>query len=186
MTLIAPNTQLFPLSHALKLAAWEIRLEESEFLTWRATLNEVCLFFDGASKGNPGVVGGGGVLLSTDGTIACTYSWGLGVESNNIVESCGLWQGLTLALSKGITNLTVFGDSRILIQALTTKRRPSHLKMALTYQKILLLTKKFQTIRFLHVLRGMNSLADREANRGTLLGRSTLQVDGIDSRCDIP
>ena len=33
---------------------WEIRLDEQAFLKWCSSLNESCLFFDGASKGNPG------------------------------------------------------------------------------------------------------------------------------------
>ena len=120
------------------------------------------------------------MFISTNGTVFSNYSWGLGIDSNNIAEFCGLLQGLRIALSKGIAKLSVFGDSRLLIQALIGKKRPSQLKLALIYQKIRLLSKKFQTIRFFHVLRGLNSLADKAANRGTLLGRGILLKDGVE------
>ena len=80
----------------------------------------------------------------------------------------------------------VFGDSRLLIQALIKKKRPSQLKLALIFQKIRLLIKKIMSIIFYHVLRGLNSLVDKEANKGTLLSRGILQKDGIETRCDIP
>ena len=82
--------------------------------------------------------------------------------------------------------LTVFGDSRMLIQALIKKKRPSQIKLALLYQKIQLILKSFRSISFYHVLRGLNTLADREANRGVLQGRGMLHLDGSETRCDIP
>ena len=121
------------------------------------------------------------MLISANGTMMSSYAWGLGIESNNTVELCGLLQGLRIASSKGITTMSVFGDSRMLIQALINKKRPPKLKLALIYQKIQLLSQKFQSIKFYHVLRGLNSLADNEANKGSLLSRGILIVDGLES-----
>ena len=81
--------------------------------------------------------------MSANGTVLSRYSWGLGTESNNIAEFCGLLQGLKIAISKGIVKLTVFGESRLLIQALTRKKRPTHIKLAQIYQKIQILSKNF-------------------------------------------
>ena len=178
---ILPNLQSWAMLGCSSTADWEIRLEESVFITWRDSLNEVCLFFYGASKSNPGCAGGGGVLISANGTMMSSYAWGLGIESNNTAEFCALLQGLRIASSKGITTLSVFGDLRMLIQALINKKRPSQLKLALIYQKIQLLSQKFQSIKFYHVLRGLNSLADNEANKGSLLSRGILIVDGLES-----
>ena len=85
------------------------------------------------------------------------YSWGLGIDSNNVAEFYGLLQVLKIAMSKGIVKLLVFGDSPLLINALIKKKSPSHLKLGQIYQKILHLSNKFQAIRFYHVLRGLNS-----------------------------
>ena len=114
------------------------------------------------------------------------YAWGLGFESNNTAEFCGLLQGLRIACSKGINSLVVFGDSRMLIQALINQKRPSQLKLALIYQKIRHLSQSFHSISFYHILWGLNYLADNEANKGTLLNRGILEVDGLERRNDIP
>ena len=49
---IVPNHQLRTWPNHTKIADWEIRMDESSFINWKSSLNELCLFFDGASKGN--------------------------------------------------------------------------------------------------------------------------------------
>ena len=53
---------------------WEIRLEEQEFIKWRSSLKEHILHVDGASKGNLGPAGSGGVLLDYSGKIVLNFS----------------------------------------------------------------------------------------------------------------
>ena len=151
-----------------------------------ATLNEHFLFFDGAWKGNPGSAGVGGVITLENGNTLCKYAWSLGIDSNNAAEFCSLWQGLKIARDKGIGNITVFGDSRLLISALINKKSPPHIKLWHIFQKILQLSKYFQNIKYFHVLRVLNMQADKEANSGAALDQSILIIDGESQRCDIP
>ena len=74
---LVPDHQLIPGPKPSLPAAWEIRLEEKEFIKWRSSLEDHYLFFDGASKGNPGVAGGGGVIMSSNGGSAVIFLWGL-------------------------------------------------------------------------------------------------------------
>jgi ribonuclease HI len=62
--------------------------------------------FDGASKHNPGVVGARWVLTNPKGTIVFSYAWNLGLASNNQVEAYVLLQGVNLASSIRIQNLS--------------------------------------------------------------------------------
>ena len=57
-----------------KFVEWEIKLDEPEFINWKASLNEIYLFFDGASKGNPSKARGGGVFVSPAGTVVSSYA----------------------------------------------------------------------------------------------------------------
>ena len=123
--------------------------------------------------------------MSANGDVISSYAWGLGTDSNNKAKFCGLLQGLKIAISKGMANLIVFGDSRLLIQSLTRRKRPGHINLAQIYHKIQTLSNLFQSIKFYHVLRELNQLADAEANRGVCLGRGILIKDGEESRCDI-
>lgn len=52
-----------------------------------------CLFFDGASRNNPGSAGAGGILLKLEGNNLVTYEWGLREASNNRAEAYGLLMG---------------------------------------------------------------------------------------------
>ena len=47
--------------------SWEIRLEEKDFIKWRSKLEKHCLFFNGASKVNPRMAGGGGIIICPEG-----------------------------------------------------------------------------------------------------------------------
>jgi hypothetical protein len=84
---LVPNHHHRLATNSVLRASWEVRLEEQEFIKWRSALGMHSLSFDGASKGNPGVAGGGGFLLDPSGMLVVTYSWGLGIETNNMVES---------------------------------------------------------------------------------------------------
>jgi len=110
-----------------QLAVWEIRKEPEDFRDWRKTLNRNSLFFDGALKGNPGEAGGGGVLLDPADNRILKYSWGIGIDTNNNAEALALWQGLHQAKVMGIRDISIFGDSRIIIQALTHHSSPSNI-----------------------------------------------------------
>ena len=161
-------------------------MDEQEFIKWRSALDDWCLFFDGASKGNPGQAGGGGILFEPSSKLHLTYAWGLGYTSNNHAEYLALWQGLKQAGKLNIQKLTILGDSRLIVKVLHTKKVPTDIKLSQTHRKFLLLLLHFRTYKVYHVLRNLNSLADAEANRGTLLSKSQLMVNDETSYHSFP
>ena len=175
-----------PFPPTIAHSRWEIRLGEQEFIKWCSTLDDHCLFFDGASKGNPSAAGGGGVILGPGGSTVVCFSWGLGIEYNNRAEALALWQGLNLALKENILSLSVFGDSILIIQALNSHKNPAQVHLAHVLKKIRLLLTRFRKISFYHILRNLNSQADLEANPGSLRCRRSLSVNNVDSVCSIP
>ena len=50
--------------------------------------------FDGASKGNPGPAGFGGIFRNSQGDSLAIYYGSIGWDTNNSAELEGLWQGL--------------------------------------------------------------------------------------------
>ena len=97
-----------------------------------------------------------------------------------------LWQGLKQAHERNLDSLVVFGDSKLIIQALRSKNLLSNIFLISILKKILLLASKFKEISFFHILHGLNDQADLEANKAVVLGRSVLVVNGRDSHCNIP
>jgi len=73
------------------------------------------LNFDGASKGNPGKAGYGGIFRDRRGTPLLTFTGSIGWDTNNSTELEGLWQGLLLTQLHGFSPLIIEGDSQILI-----------------------------------------------------------------------
>ena len=73
---------------------WQIRMSEKEFSEWWQLKSKVTIFFDGASKGNPGKAGAGGLIYYLGGMIETSFSWGVGHLTNNqeelyaLVKSC--------------------------------------------------------------------------------------------------
>ena len=165
---------------------WEIRLEEQEFIKWRSSLEKHILQVDGASKGNPGPAGSGGVLFDISGKIVLSFAWGLGQNTNNTAEILAIWQGLAQVRRLSIAKLAVIGDSRIFIQALNQRRAPKNMGLEHYYKKVTDQMKEFEEVKFYHVLRNLNQLADHEANRGTTLGKGVINVNGIENHEPIP
>jgi hypothetical protein len=98
--------------------AWKLQLNMIELKTWLKHRATHSFFFDGASKGNLGEAGAGGVILGLRGEIETTYAWSLGKVTNNQVEAYALLKGLELAKIKGISSLTINGYSRIILSNL--------------------------------------------------------------------
>ena len=73
------------------------------------------LNFDGASKGNPGPAGFGGIIRNVKGEAQIIYYGSIGWDSNNFAELEGLWQGLCLIQHHKFLPIIIEGDSQILI-----------------------------------------------------------------------
>jgi ribonuclease HI len=169
-----------------KTESWEIRGNESEFETWKRTLKTHTLQFDGASKGNPGPSGGGGIIQDPNQDTVLKYAIGLGKDTNNRAEALALWQGLSLAINQNIHDITVIGDSRLIINALVKKISTNSTHLQTLLDKIRLITSKLHTCQFYHVLRDHNSIADQEANQGVKLKAGTLSINGTMIQVEIP
>ena len=94
----------------------KIRLSRIDFEKWRK--KHSCLFFDGASRGNLGEAGVGGVLYYHDENIEFRYSWWFGTKYNNQEEALALLKGCQIALILDYRVILIFGDSLILIKSI--------------------------------------------------------------------
>ena len=125
------------------------------------------LYTDGASKGNPGLSGCGYVILEGEVLIDEGFSF-LGIKTNNQAEYEGVLLGLSKALKQGILEIEVFSDSELLVKQLKKVYRVKNKGLFPLYQKVVDLSKKFDSVHFTHVRREYNKRADSLANQAIL------------------
>jgi ribonuclease HI len=144
------------------------------------------LSFDEASKGNPSLAGGGGVLVSPTCVLEISFTWGLGIETNNRAEALSLWQGINQEISHDFQDLVIIGDSWLIIKSLTLRSRVKNEKLHHILEKIQLLLGKLRSYKLYHVLRNLNVPADAEANKCALFNIETLHLNETMSKMDLP
>jgi ribonuclease HI len=129
-------------------------------------LFEYKLFFDGCSKGNPGPAGAGAVIYHNDIEIWSNSIFVGKRETNNVAEYSGLILGLEEAIRQNIKQLSVKGDSELVIKQVNGVYKVKSDSMIPLYNRVKELQKKFEKIEFVHVYRDKNKRADELSNIG--------------------
>ena len=122
------------------------------------------LMFDGGSRGNPGLCGAGAVIY-IEGMEVWNASQVVSVSNtNNYAEYMALNIGLQHAIEMGITELTVFGDSELIMKQLTGKAKVKSQNLLLLHKQSMENINSIDTIHLHHILRKFNKRADELAN----------------------
>jgi len=101
------------------------------------------LNIDGASKGNPGVVGFGGVLRNEEGRILLIFHNHLCKATNNMAELMAMEQGLEILIINCNSNVIIEADSQITISSVKRiscgskpEKVSKHWRLIQVYQRI--------------------------------------------------
>lgn len=134
----------------------------------KTNTNEYTLYFDGASRSNPGPASYGGVIYVKENTgktkeLDVYYEY-IGVATNNEAEYRGALGGIQKAISLNIKNLKVFGDSKLIIEQIKGNWKCKSANLKPIHVEIKNLLHNFDTIEFAHVYRKNNKRADELAN----------------------
>jgi ribonuclease HI len=127
---------------------------------------EYVLFFDGCSKGNPGAAGAGAVIYHNDIEIWSDAIFVGNRETNNVAEYSGLIYGLEEAVRQNIKQLSIKGDSELVIKQVNGVYKVKSPAMIPLYTRVKELQKNFERIEFVHVYRDKNKRADELSNDG--------------------
>lgn len=128
-------------------------------------LNNVKLFADGGSRGNPGPSSSGYVVLGMDNKIIEDKGLYLGITTNNQAEYTALKIGLEWCLEHGVQEVDVYMDSLLVINQMRGIYKVKNRDLWPIHTAIVELVKKFNKVSFTHVPREMNKLADSAVNR---------------------
>ncbi|UPV99359.1 ribonuclease HI family protein [Halorussus gelatinilyticus] len=121
------------------------------------------LYFDGASRGNPGPASVGWVVVTSDG-IAAEGSGTIGRATNNQAEYEALIRVLRAARDYGFDTVEVKGDSQLIVKQVTgawNTNDPELRERRVTVRELL---TEFDDWELSHVPREINERADKLAN----------------------
>ncbi|MQL81479.1 hypothetical protein Taro_013945 [Colocasia esculenta] len=133
-----------------------------KLVRWIPPLVDFYLNVDGASKGNPGICGGGGCIRDKHGKILLAFANFYGVGNNIIAETRALCDGLRLAHFLGVRLSAIYSDSSTLVHSIQ-KGKCSNWHIHHWWRPSRDLLQGKSTI-LSHVFRETNQVADRLAN----------------------
>ena len=122
-------------------------------------------YFDGGSRGNPGIAGSGWVLYGPDGKPVDAGTVYVGDHAtNNVAEYKGLLGLLEAAEGHNVRHLEIYGDSLLVINQILEKWRCSNKNMRALFREAMLTLDNLDKWDAVHVKRDLNKVADRLSN----------------------
>jgi ribonuclease HI len=143
-----------------------MQLSEEKTEPERKKPTKIEVFFDGACEPfNPGGVATWGFVVMESGKVI-KKECGRACEpytiksTNNYAEYTALIKALEYCIQKGYSELTVKGDSQLVIRQITGEYSVRSEKIIPLYKKAISLAYKFKKIHFVWVRRESNEIAD--------------------------
>ena len=124
------------------------------------------VYVDGASIGNPGPSGIGGVLLDDNGKEVERFSEHIGTTTNNVAEYRALIHALNRLTALGVDHVRVFTDSQLLQRQTSGDWKIKDEKLRELNRTLRDLIDRFSSFEITHIGREKNKAADRLAKRG--------------------
>lgn len=124
----------------------------------------VIIYTDGASRGNPGLASIGIHVTTEDGESLQDISEALGLETNNVAEYTAVLRALEMAKQNKVHTVTLRSDSELMIRQMTGLYKVKSEGLKELYSQCQKLVAQIGDVRFEHVRREFNAVADRLAN----------------------
>ncbi len=126
---------------------------------------ELKIYIDGGSRGNPGAAGAAAVIYDQSGEIVAQVARYLGETTNNIAEYNALLMALNKAAQLGGKRLQIFSDSELLVRQYCGEYRVKHQNLIPLYLEAMKLARQFERVTLTHIPREKNRLADALVNK---------------------
>jgi ribonuclease HI len=121
------------------------------------------VYFDGASRGNPGPAAVGYAVVTSDGVVA-EGGERIGETTNNRAEYEALIRALSVARDHGFDEVDVRGDSELIVKQVRGEYEASNPELRERRVRVRELLDGFDRWSLTHVPREVNSRADELAN----------------------
>lgn len=141
--------------------------------------NEVIIYSDGGSRGNPGPSASGFVILNSRHDVLHQGGMYLGITTNNQAEYHGVRLGLEKALEMGVKRVDFRVDSMLVVNQLNGVYKIKNRELWPINERVIELAGKFEKVTFSHIKREFNQLADGMVNK--ILNAHELERNNIQS-----
>ena len=125
---------------------------------------QVKLFADGGSRGNPGPSASGYVILGMNDEVIVRKGVYLGVTTNNQAEYIALKLGLDDAYKQGAKQVEVYLDSQLVVNQMKGVYKVRNKDLWPHHSAIQTIAGKLEKVTYTHVPRALNKLADAMVN----------------------
>ena len=155
------------------LGAEKPEIAESDFGDYVPRLPVI--YTDGGSRGNPGPSAAGVALVDNKDQVVDQGGEYLGITTNNQAEYQAVRIGLKMALARGWTSVELRADSLLVINQLKGVYTVKNRELWPIYDNVLQLIGQFDEVKFTHIPRELNQIADGMVNK-TLDAQRDLRV----------
>lgn len=125
---------------------------------------ELLVHTDGGSRGNPGPSASGYVIMSPEGDVLEEGGEYLGVTTNNQAEYQAVKLGLEKAKKYRARKLTFRIDSELVVMQMNGRYQIRNRDLWPVHAHIKELLEPYESVKFVHVRRELNQLADGKVN----------------------
>jgi ribonuclease HI len=127
-------------------------------------IEELIVYTDGGSRGNPGPAALGVAILDAKGEILAKHGHYLGEQTNNYAEYSAVIFALKEAKKMGARHVTCYMDSELVVRQLAGAYRVKNAGLLPLFDEVKKLACEFEKISFSHVRREKNKIADSMVN----------------------
>lgn len=133
------------------------------------------IYIDGASRGNPGDAGIGVILKDKKGAAIDEIGKYIGTTTNNVAEYTALINALDYAVKHKAASVDIFSDSELVVRQINGIYKVKNENIAELFNKAQMLIKKIRgsgqgsRVTLTHIPREKNKEADNLANKAVNL-----------------
>ena len=128
-------------------------------------IDKVCIYCDGASRGNPGPAAIGVIVKDESGRLLTSVSRRIGLRTNNQAEYQAVIAGLEAAQRLGARQVALFCDSELVAKQLKGEYRVKNRALKPLHQLVLGLAGRLEAFSVSYIPRHRNEEADDLANK---------------------
>jgi phosphoribosylglycinamide formyltransferase-1 len=128
-------------------------------------VEQITVYIDGGSRGNPGPAAAGFILTDPAGTKLQAKAFFLGNTTNNVAEYAAIVKALEAARQISVKQLTVFSDSELLVKQINGQYKVKNEQIRPLFRQAVNLLDKFQNWKVQHITRDKNEEVDKLVNQ---------------------